>query len=161
MIPRLIGAFKGDVATYEEIEHDQSATVQAGIVVLIAAVLNGLGGGFTNSIIGGESSFISVFFLGVAAAIISWLAWSFIVHFVGSKLFGADSTFGEMLRVIGFANVATWLAVIPLIGAFSVLWYLFVAFKAIRAGLDLPTGQTLIVIVIGLIIRVILRLILA
>lgn len=163
MVERLIGAFKGDVAVYEEIEHDESATMQAGLVVVVAAVLGGLGGGLTNAMIGGEdaASFGSVFILGVLAALINWFLFSGIVHLVGSKLFGADSTFGEMLRVIGFASVVTWLVVIPVIGAFSILWYLWVAFKAIRAGLDLATVPTAIVIVIGFVIRVILRLILA
>ncbi|MEM7092966.1 MAG: YIP1 family protein [Actinomycetota bacterium] len=162
MVDRLIGAFKGDVATYEQIEHDENATVQAALVVFVAAVLGGLGSGFTNEIIGGDDapSFVAVFFMGVAAAFISWILWAGIIHLVGSRFFGADSTFGEMLRVIGFAAVVTWLVVIPVVGIIAVFWYLWVVFKAIRAGLDLPTGPTVLVILIGLVIRIILRLIL-
>ena len=44
MIPRLVGALKGDIATFEEVEHDESATVQAAVIVTISAVLAGLGG---------------------------------------------------------------------------------------------------------------------
>lgn len=156
---RLIGAFKGDVATYEEIEHDEGATVEAAVVVLIAAVLGGLGSGFTNQVVGGDDapSFLRVFIIGLIAAIVSWVIWSGLTHFIGSRFFGAQSTFGEMLRVIGYASVVTWLVVIPVVGALAIFWYLWVAFKAIRAGLDISTGKTAIVILIGLVIRVLLR----
>ena len=157
MVPRLIGALKGDVATFEEVEHDKSATVQAAIVVAISAVLAGVGGGLGNSVTGGDASFISVFFVGVLSTLLSWLALAAILNFVGVRFFGAQSTLGEMLRVTGFAAVVTWLAVIPIIGLLSLLWYFYVLFKAIRAGLDLPTLPTAAVILIGLIIRLLLR----
>ena len=157
MVDRLVGALKGDIATFEEVEHDESATVQAAVVVAISAVLAGIGGGIGNSITNGDSSFISIFFVGVVATLLSWVALAAILNFVGTRFFGAQSTLGEMLRVTGFAAVVTWLAVIPFIGLLSLLWYLFVLFKAIRAGLDLPTVPTLIVIVIGLVIRLVLR----
>ena len=162
MIDRLKGAFLGDTATYAEIEHDESATWQAAVVVAIAAVLGGFGSGFTGSILGGDSapSFASSFMVGVLSAIFSWVVWSAIIHLVGSKFFGADSTFNEILRVTGFAAVTTWLVVIPVVGALAIFWYLFVVFKAIREGLDLPTGPTALVVLIGLVIRIVLRLVL-
>ena len=60
-----------------------------------------------------------------------------------------------MLRVIGFAHVVLWLTIVPFVGWLAGLWFLWVAFKAIRAGLDISTVATAIVIFIGLIIRVI------
>ena len=158
MLQRLIGAFKGDVATYEEIEHDESATLEAAGVVVVAAILGGLGSGFSNSIIGGDDapSFIRVFVVGIVSALLGWLIWAALTHFIGSRFFGAQSSLGEMLRVIGYASVVTWLVVIPVIGALAVFWYLWVAFKAIRAGLDISTGKTLIVVIIGFVIRVII-----
>ncbi len=157
MVPRLIGAFKGDVATFEEVEHDQSATVQAGIVVAVSAVLAGIGGGLGNSIVGGSSSFFTIFIVGIVSTLLSWVALAAIINFVGVRFFNAQSTLGEMLRVTGFAAVVTWLAVIPFIGLLSLLWYFWVLFKAIRAGLDLPSVPTAVVIVIGLVIRLVLR----
>ena len=157
MVERLIGAFKGDVATYEIVEHDESATVQAAVVVAISAILAGIGGGLGNSIAGGGSSFVSIFFVGVVSTMLSWVALAAILNFVGVRFFGAQSTLGEMLRVTGFAAVVTWLAIIPFLGLLSLLWYFWVLFKAIRAGLDLPTAPTAVVIIIGLAIRLILR----
>ncbi len=158
MIPRLIGALKGDVATFEEVEHDEAATIQAGIVVVVAALLGGVGAGLNTSIIGGDDApgFLSAFITAAIGALLGWLVWSVITHFIGSKFFGAQSSIGEMLRVIGFAHVVLWLTVIPIIGFFASLWFLFVAFKAVRAGLDIGSGPTAIVILIGFIIRIIL-----
>lgn len=153
MIPRLIGALKGDVATFEEVEHDESATGQAAFVVLIASVLAGVGSAIGQSLSDGSPG--RGFIVGLLAALLGWLVWSAATHFVGTKFFGAQSTVGEMLRVIGFAHVVLWLTVIPIIGFFAGFWFLFVAFKAVRAGLDIGTGPTIIVIVIGFIIRII------
>ncbi len=161
MIDRLIGAFTGNTATYEEIEHDESATWQAAVIVSIAALLGGLGSGLTGGIIGGDNApgFGESFLTGALSAILSWVIWSGLIHFIGTKFFGAESTLGEILRVTGFAAVTTWLVVIPVIGALSILWYFWVVFKAIRTGLDIPTGPTVLVIAIGLVIRVVLRLV--
>ena len=41
---RMKGAAMLDVATYEEVEHDESLTTQAAIVVLIAALARGVAG---------------------------------------------------------------------------------------------------------------------
>ncbi len=39
MINRIIGVLKLDSATFEEIEHDQTATTQAAMVVLAVAIM--------------------------------------------------------------------------------------------------------------------------
>ena len=44
MVDRMIRAAKLEDAVYEEVEHDQSATVQAFWVVVIASVAAGIGG---------------------------------------------------------------------------------------------------------------------
>ncbi len=154
MVERLMGALKGDVATYEEVEHDESATIQAAIIVVIAAILGGAGAAFNNSIAdnGNEGQ---GFLIGIVATLLGWLVWAAATHFVGTKFFGAQSTVGEMLRVIGFAHVVLWLTVIPYLGLLAGLWFLWVAFKAIRAGLDIDTVPTLIVVAIGFVIRLI------
>ncbi|MGI9608038.1 MAG: Yip1 family protein [Acidimicrobiales bacterium] len=154
MIPRLIGALKGDVATFEEVEHDESATIQAAIVVVIAAVLGGAGAAIFQGT-QDDGSAGQGFIVGVLATLIAWLVWAAATHFVGSRWFGAQSSLGEMLRVIGFAHVVLWLTVIPIIGFFAGLWFLWVVFKAVRAGLDISTGKTAIVVAIGFVIRVI------
>jgi len=154
MIPRLIGALKGDVATYEEVEHDGGATIQAAVIVLIASLLSGAGGALSQGLQENGSAGRG-FIVGLIAAFLGWLVWAAATHFVGSTFFGAQSSIGEMLRVIGFAHVVLWLTIIPFIGWLAGFWFLYVAFKAIRAGLDIGTGPTIIVVIIGFIIRLI------
>jgi hypothetical protein len=154
MIPRLFGALKGDVATYEEVEHDESATIQAAVIVVIAAIAGGIGAGTTAGVLDSDVSFGRAFIAAILSTLIGWGLWALITHYVGQQ-FGAQSSVGEMLRVIGFAHVVLWLTIIPVIGGFAGLWFLWVVFKAVRAGLDLSTGKTALVVLIGLVIRLI------
>ena len=49
LFQRMVGVLKLDVNTYEEIEHDQNETGQAALIVLIVAIVSGIGNGlFTN-----------------------------------------------------------------------------------------------------------------
>ena len=43
MIDRILGVFKLDADTFEQIEHDQSATTQAALVVLVVALAGIIG----------------------------------------------------------------------------------------------------------------------
>ena len=53
MINRIVGVLKLDVPTYEEIEHDEGATQQAAIIVLIVAIIAAVGAGVTANALGG------------------------------------------------------------------------------------------------------------
>ncbi|MCP4421692.1 MAG: hypothetical protein GY805_34195, partial [Chloroflexi bacterium] len=64
MFERIIGVLKLDVNTYEEIEADESATSQAAIVVVVAAILSGIGTGIAGD------SFISGFLATAVFALI-------------------------------------------------------------------------------------------
>ena len=72
---RMRGAAMLDIATYEEVEHDDNLTTQAAIVVLIAALARGVGG-FND----GENGII----VGVVAALFSWLVWAGITYLIGA-----------------------------------------------------------------------------
>ena len=43
MLQRILGVFKLDKATFAEIEADQTATTQAALVVILVAVVAGIG----------------------------------------------------------------------------------------------------------------------
>jgi hypothetical protein len=45
MLERLMGVFMLNANTFEEIEHDQTATSQAAIIVAAVAILSGIGSG--------------------------------------------------------------------------------------------------------------------
>ncbi|HCH37660.1 MAG TPA: hypothetical protein DEU67_06525, partial [Acidobacteria bacterium] len=74
---RLIGAAKLDVAVYEEVEADTSATGQAMGVVLLSSVASGLG----TSVLAGAG--LIGFVLGGITALIGWATWAFLTYIIG------------------------------------------------------------------------------
>lgn len=158
MLDRILGVFKLDVGTFESIEHDQSATGQALIVVILAAILSGLGSGIF-SIFGG-TPFIRNFLGGIIGALIGWLVWSVVSWFVGTRLFGGIATADEMLRVIGFANAPLMLGIIPCIGQLiGWIWSLVAGFIAIRQGLDLDNTKAFLTALVGFVTLIVLNVI--
>jgi hypothetical protein len=142
IVDRMRGAAMLDVATYEEVENDLTATGQAGVVVAIVAVctaIGGLGGGLMG-IVG-----------GLVSALLGWLTWAGVTYFVGTRLFGGTATWGELLRTLGFAQspgILLILGIIPLLGKVVWLvvgiWMLATGFIAIRQALDVTTGKALL-----------------
>ena len=154
MFDRIIGVFKLDVATFESIEHDESATGQAAMIVLAVGVLGGLGSIAASSFLDGAGG-SGGFFNAVLSAFVSWLAWSFLTYFIGTRLFGGEATMGEMMRVIGFAYAPQMLGIIPCLGGLvGLIWSLVAAFVGIRQGLDVSNGKTALTIVVGIIVYV-------
>lgn len=158
MFDRILGVFKLDVPTFESIEHDQSATGQALLVVVLAAILSGLGSGIFS--IFSDRSFVSSFIGGIIGALIGWLAWSVVSWFVGTNFFGGKATVDEMLRVIGFSTAPLMLGIIPCIGQFvGWIWSLVAGFIAIRQGLDLDNTKAFLTALIGFVVLIILNII--
>lgn len=157
MFQRIIGVFKLDKRVFQEIEHDESATSQAAMVVGLVALLSAIGG-LISVLIGGGGDFLGGVLFPFVWAFIGWIVWSAVTFFVGTKLFGGEATLQEMLRVIGFAYAPQFLAVIPCFGALiGAIWSLIASFFAIREGLDLDTGKTLATVVIGWLLVFILQ----
>jgi hypothetical protein len=156
---RIIGVFKLDSQTFEQIEADRSATSQAAIVVLIVALLSGLGSGFFASSMG-SGSFIGSFFGSLISTFIGWAVWSAVTYFVGTSFFGGRADMGEMLRVIGFAYAPQVLSIIPCIGQIlGLIWTLAAGFIAVRQGLDLDNTKAALTIAIGFIAYIIIAVI--
>ena len=158
MFQRIIGVFKLDKQVFQEIEHDESATSQAVIVVALVAALSAIGSLISYLISGG--SFLGSVLYPFVWAFIAWAIWSAVTFFVGTKLFGGEATFQEMLRVIGFAYAPQLLGISPCIGGIiGAIWSLIASFFAIREGLDLDTGKTLATVVIGWLLVFILNMV--
>ena len=136
-VSRIFRAIKIDIDLYEEVEKDKSATVQAGIVVVLSSLAAGIGAlqlGATN------------FFLAPVFSLISWYVWAYIIYFVGVKLFGGPSTksnHGELLRTIGFSSapglirvfgVTPDLMTVTFVG--SAFWMLACMVVAVKSALD-------------------------
>ncbi len=149
MFDRIIGVFKLDVNTFEEIEHDSDATTQAVIVVAVVALIGALGSGLGASFT--DSSFLGSFTSTLIWTFVGWFLWSLVSSFfVGTTFFGGQADLGEMLRVIGYAYAPQVLGIIPCIGwLIGAIWSLIAGFIAIRQGLDLDNTKAFLTIVVG------------
>lgn len=155
MLDRIMGVFRLNSNTFEEIEHDSGATGQAAVVVLLVALLSALGSGigaaFTE-----DGSFFTSFLTTLLWAFVGWIIWSVISWFVGTTIFGGKATIDEMLRVIGFAQAPMLLGIIPCIGwLIGGIWALIAGFIAVRQGLDLDNLKALLTIAVGFIVYLI------
>jgi hypothetical protein len=156
---RLIGAACLRSATYEDVEHDSSATLQAAFVVVIAS--------FTSSVawyFGMASAWL--IFSGALRALVGWLAGSAVLWFIGTRLLPGRDTeadLGQLLRTLGFAQTPGLfgvLAVLPVAGLFVpfavAMWVIAATFVAVRQALDYDsTFRAILVCLLGWIVSVI------
>ena len=134
---RVFRAIKIDIDLYEEVEKDKSATLQAGIVVVLSSLAAGVG-----ALQMGASNFL----IAPILSLLSWYVWAYVIYFVGVKLFGGANTksnHGELLRTIGFSSapglirifgVTPDLMTVTFIG--SAFWMLACMVVAVKSALD-------------------------
>jgi hypothetical protein len=160
---RMLRAAKLDIHLYEEVEADTNATNQALLVVVLVAVATGIGAAIAGA---AQGNLVMALIGGVLRALIGWAAWSFVMYFVGTRIFGGTATYGELLRTLGFAytpGVLSILLFIPFLGGLISLaagiWTLVASFIGIRQALDIDNGKTIGTIVIGIIAFIIVSII--
>jgi hypothetical protein len=152
LMDRMMGAAFLSIDTFEEVEHDENATLQAALVVVMVAVAGAIGA-FKHGLFGS---------VGVAgSALVGWAVWAGITYLVGAKLFHGTATWGELLRTLGFAQapgVLLILGFIPLLGWILHLlvpfWMLVAGFIAVRQALDFGNGKTFLTVLVGWLIYV-------
>ncbi len=154
MLRRMIGAATLNVRVYEEVEADRSATLQAFGVVVLVALVSGIG--FLGS--GGVRGLI----VGIIIALVGWGVWALITYWIGTTLLRTRQTqanWGQLLRTMGFAQTPGVLRIfglIPVIGPvifFAVsLWQFVATVVAVRQALDYrSTWRAVAVVLIGFI----------
>lgn len=139
-LQRLIGAVALRAATYEEVEADRRATGQAAAVVLLSSVAAGLGARG----LGASSAADVVFFSAVA--LMTWVAWAFVVYEIGTRILPGAQTradVGELLRTTGFATAPGLLRIVGVLPGMTIpsfvvaaLWMLLAMIIAVRQALD-------------------------
>ena len=176
MLARIMGVFKLDSKTFEEIEHNASLTLPAALIVVFVSLISGVGNWLLNVVfvsllrgvgnwlfkglgIGG-TNFARGFLSSLIGVVVGWLIWSLATWFVGTRLFKGQADLGGMLRVIGFAYIPLVLSIIPCVGwVIGVIWALLAGFIAIRQGLDLDNLKAFFTMVIGAALYIILMVI--
>ena len=134
-----------DVDFYNEAEVDEGLNLQAGLAVVIATSLSGLGAAFATE--GG--GVLPAVLGGAVSGLIGWLVWSFAALVVGTRFFDGDADYGQMIRVIGFSYVPNVIGVVPWLGFVGAVWSLFAALIGIREGMDFTTGKAIITLAAG------------
>jgi len=161
-INRIIRACKLDVSLYEEVEADNSATLQAALVVVLSSLAAGVG-----ALSLGASNFL----MAPILSLISWYIWAYLIYIIGAKLFPEPNTkadHGQLLRTIGFSSAPGLIRVfgftpdlmtITFIG--GGIWMLVAMVVAVRQALDYEsTWRAIGVVVIGFLVQAIVLIIL-
>ena len=141
MIGRMLGAARLNSDTFEEVERDSGAMIQAVLVVVIVAIASGIGG-----ILSGDSSILDGLLFGVIRGIVGWVVWALLALLVGTTILKSANTeadWGQVARCTGFAQTPGILGVlvfIPVAGAIilvlSFFWQLAAMVVALRQSLD-------------------------
>lgn len=161
---RIIGALKLNVPTYEEVEHDVTATSQAAAVIALASVASGIGGYWLLGVTG--------IVRGALTALLGWVFGAVVLWFVGTKIIPGKKTeadIGQLLRTVGFAGapgLVRVLGVVPGLGYLSSLiagvWTLVATVVAVRAALDYDDYvKPIIVCLIALVVSVVVGMLFA
>ena len=151
-LKRWVGAATLDAATFEDVEADRGAIVQAGITVALAGAAAGLGLSSPD----GHASIL--WFAGLA--LLAWLAWALVTFEIGVQLLPERATradLGQVLRTLGFAATpglclafAWWPRTRMVILAVTSIWLLLAMFAAVRHALDYSsTGRAIAVCLVG------------
>ena len=167
MIGRMLGAARLDVATYEEVESDGKATIQALIIVIVVTVASVVG-----AMLGGGDDFnvVNALVVGVIRGVVSWAIWALITWIVGTTILNTEATeadWGQLARCTGFAQTPGLLNVfsfIPVVGGLislaAFVWTFAAMVVGVRQSLDYTsTWRAFAVILISFIPVVILNVI--
>ena len=157
MLARMLGAARLNVDTYEDVEKDKGATIQALIVVILVAISAGVGG-----VLSGEADVGRGLAFGAIRGVLSWAVWALMAWIVGTTLLKTQETeadWGQLARGTGFAqtpglfNVLVFLPVVGTVIAVLVFfWQLACMVVAVRQSLDYTsTLRAFFVILIALI----------
>ena len=140
---RLMGASVLDVATYEEVEADRTATAQAFLVVLASSLAGGIGAA---GLVREGTPLVAGVFFWSAVSLIAWAAWALLVFEIGGRLLPEPATrvdVGELLRTIGFSSAPGLLRVFGVfpdlalpVFALTTAWMLVAMVVAVRQALD-------------------------
>jgi hypothetical protein len=152
---RILGSARLDPQSYEEVESDHQANIQAVGVVLFSSVAAAIGTGVRD-----VSSILSV----LVVAIASWIIWVLLAVFIGTKLLPTPETradFGQVLRTTGFSaspGILRVFGLVPVVGwyifAAATVWMLLTFVIAVRQALDYTSiGRALVVCLLGWIIH--------
>jgi hypothetical protein len=160
MINNMIRAARLDIPFYNEVEQNLNETSNALIVVVIVALASGIAALTQNVGIVGV-------IVSVLSALIGWAAWAFVIYLIGTRVYNATATVGEVLRTTGYAQAPGVLNILgiipflgPLVGLVVGIWTLVTSFIAAREALDLDNTKTAITVILGFLAFIVISVVL-
>ncbi len=167
MIGRMLGAARLNVDTYEEVEKDGGATIQALLIVIVVTIASVVGA----LLAGGEDvDMVNALVVGIIRGVVSWAVWALATWLIGSTILKTEDTeadWGQLARGTGFAQtpgILNVLLFIPgigwLIGLVTFVWSFACMIVAVRQSLDYTsTLRAFFVILIAFIPVIIINII--
>ena len=142
---RMLGALRLETATYEEVVADEKATGEAAFIIVATSLLSGA----VNGVVTGASSG----FFGALGSFLGWVFYAWVAYIVGVKLFpgpATKSSWGEVARTLGYANMPRFLIIFELVPGLAAitrtvvgLWVLAATIVALRSALDISIGRAI------------------
>ena len=166
MIGRMLGAARLSSDTYEEVERDRGATLQALVIVILVSIA-----GLVGTLLGGdEIKIVEAVIFGIVGGIVSWALWALGTWIVGATILKTEHTeanWGQLARCTGFAQtprILNVLSFIPVVGGLILLvvfiWSFVAMLIAVRQALDYTsTWRAFFVILIAAIPVIIMNVI--
>lgn len=137
---RLLAALALDSRLYEEVEADRGATLQAAVVVVLAAAAAGIG---EAGIGDGAPRVMAVVAM---VSLLAWAAWALVIYALGTGVLPERNTAadpGQLLRTLGFAAAPGLFRAFEVFGQtrwfvlpLTSIWMVLAMVVAIRQALD-------------------------
>jgi hypothetical protein len=150
LVTRVAGALALRPQTYRDVAADESAGIQAGLLVVLVGVIEA---SVSSSTHGEPALDTGTVLYCVAAALIGWLVWSGILLAVGGRLFEQPVEFRPLLRAVAFAHapgIVYGVAAYPgltawagLILVLSLLWFVAALAACVRGALEFAPSRAL------------------
>jgi hypothetical protein len=150
IVSRLMRVVRFDASVYREVAADNNAMPQAGIIVVLAAIIAALGYLGTS---------LTLVLISAVASIVSFFVYAAVATGISKALFQGKTNFNEMGRTLGYAYA--WYAVgilrlIPVIGGLLAwLGQIIAAIAgiiALRESAEFDTVKAVVTVVIAAIV---------
>jgi len=147
---RMWRALKLEDALYEEVEHDPTTNKQALYVIALVSIAQAIGRSAETVIVGRPfQNIIATGVFGFIETAIGLAIWSYILYYIGTKIFKGVATPQEVWRTTGFARSPGVFFIIPFIGLIVNIWILIAYIKASRHALDISLGKTILAAIVS------------
>ena len=155
----MLGAARLSVDTYEEVEKDGGATIQALLVVIVVTIAS-VAGALLGE--GEDVEVVRALAVGIIRGVVSWAVWALATWMIGATILRTEETeadWGQLARGTGFAQTPGILSVLSFIPGVGLLislaafvWTFACMIVAARQSLDYTsTWRAFFVILIAFI----------